>query len=207
MVKEFDQDPQADVWVFLDSCQNGHIQSNDPMDVPKPGLKWFWWSQREEFRLFPSTYEYSVSAVASIVKYFIHQGQSVGFVSVGQLYVNLPAERGERQLGKVLETLAFLKSDGQLSLQGLVESQVGYLPRGSVVVLVTPSVRDDVVLAVDGLILREIRPIVVVIDPHSFGSPSRSESLIEKLSSRGITLVVVKKDANLKEALEENFTS
>jgi len=207
MVKEFDQDPQADVWVFLDSCQNGHIQSKDPVDLPKPGLRWFWWSQREEFRLFPSTYEYSVSAAASIVKYFIRLGQSVGFVSVGQLYVNLPAERGERQLGKVLETLAFLKSDGQLPLQGLVESQVGYMPRGSVVVLITPSVRDDVILAVDGLVLREIRPIVVVIDPHSFGSPSRPETMVDKLSSRGIPLVVIKKDANLKEALEENFSS
>jgi uncharacterized protein (DUF58 family) len=207
MVKEFDQDPQADVWVFLDSCQNGHIQSNDPLDVPKPGLKWFWWSQREEFRLFPSTYEYSVSAAASIVKYFIRLGQSVGFVSVGQLYVNLPPERGERQLGKVLETLSFLKSDGQLPLQGLVESQVGYMPRGSVVVLVTPSVRDDVILAVDGLVLREIRPIVVVIDPHSFGSPSRPEEMIGKLSSRGIPLVVIEKDENLKEALEKDFSS
>ena len=207
MVKEFDQDPQADVWVFLDSCQNGHIQSNDPLDIPKPGQKWFWWSQREEFRLFPSTYEYSVSATASIVKYFIHLGQSVGFVSVGQLYVNLPAERGERQLGKVLETLAFLKSDGQLPLQGLVESQVGYLPRGSVVVLVTPSVRDDVILAVEGLVLRDMRPIVVVIDPHSFGGSSKSESLVDKLSLRGIPVAVVKKDADLKEALEENYTS
>jgi len=207
MVKEFDQDPQADVWVFLDSCRNGHIQSNDPIDTPKPGLKWFWWSQREEFRLFPSTYEYSVSSVASIVKYYIRLGQSVGFVSVGQLYVNLPAERGERQLGKVLETLAFLKSDGDLPLHGLVESQIGYMPRGSVVVLVTPSVRDDVILAVDGLVLREIRPIVVVIDPHSFGSSSRPEELIEKLSSRGIPVVIVAKDANLEKALERDFTS
>ena len=207
MVKEFDQDPQTDVWVFLDSCQNGHIQSNNPVDLPKPGLKWFWWSQREEFRLFPSTYEYSVSSAASIVKYFIRLGQSVGFVSVGQLYVNFPPERGERQLGKVLETLAFLKSDGELPLQGLVESQVGYMPRGSVVVLVTPSVRDDVILAVDGLVLREIRPIVVVIDPHSFGSSSRPEALIEKLASRGVSVVIVEKDANLTEALEKNFTS
>jgi uncharacterized protein (DUF58 family) len=206
MVKEFDQDPQSDVWVFLDSCQNGHIQSNDPVDAPKPGSRWFWWSQREEFRLFPSTYEYSVSATASIIKYFIRLGQSVGFTSVGQLYVNLPAERGERQLGKVLETLAFLKSDGELPLHGLVESQVGYLPRGSVVVLVTPSVRDDVILAVDGLVLREIRPIVVIIDPHSFGSASRPETAIEKLASRGIPVVVVEKDANLQEALERNFT-
>lgn len=207
MVKEFDQDPQADVWVFLDSCQNGHIYSKDPLDIPKPGQRWFWWNQREEFRLFPSTYEYCVSAAASIVKYFIRQGQSVGFVSVGQLYINLPAERGERQLGKVLETLAFLKSDGQLTLQGLVESQVGYLPRGSVVVLVTPSVRDDVILAVEGLVLRELRPVVVVIDPHSFGSPSKSEPLIDKLFTRGIPVAVVKKDANLKEALEEILSS
>jgi len=207
MVKEFDQDPLADVWVFLDSCQNGHIRSNDPLDIPKLGQKWFWWSQREEFRLFPSTYEYSVSAAASIVKYFIRQGQSVGFVSVGQLYVNLPAERGERQLGKVLETLAFLKNDGQLPLQGLVASQVGYLPRGSIVVLITPLVRDDVILAIEELVLRDMRPIVVVIDPHSFGSPSRAEPLIDKLFSRGIPTAVIRKDANLKESLEENITS
>ncbi len=206
MVKEFDQDPQADVWIFLDSCLNGHIYSKDPNDMPNQSQRWFWWNQREEFRLFPSTYEYSVSAAASISKYFIHQGQSVGFVSVGQLYVNLPAERGERQLGKILETLAFLKSDGELTLQGLVESQVGYLPRGSVVVLVTPSVRDDVILAVEGLVLRELRPVVVVIDPHSFGSPSRCEELVGKLFSRGVPVTVVRKDQNLQEALEGFLT-
>jgi len=72
---------------------------------------------------------------------------------------------------------------------------------------VTPSVRDDVILAVDGLVLREIRPIVVVVDPHSFGSASKPEPLIDKLSSRGIPVVIVEKDANLSEALEKNFTS
>jgi len=209
MVKEFDQDPQADVWLILDSCRNGHVQSKDTSDYPDSRNEWkwawLWWKQREEFRLFPSTYEYSVSASASIAKYFIRKGQLVGFASVGQIYTSLAAEKGERQLGKILETLAFLKCEGELPLHGLVESQVQYLPRGSTVILVTPSTREDVVLAVDGLSMRDMRPIVVLIDPHSFGSPYLTESLIEKLQIRGIPLTVISKDNNLKEDLEKEF--
>jgi len=205
MVKEFDQDPQADVWLFLDSCRNGQVQSKDPSDYPVSGNAWLWWRQREEFRLFPSTFEYAVSASASIVKYFIKKGQMVGFASVGQIYTSLAAEKGERQLGKVLETLAFLKCEGELPLHGLVESQVQYLPRGSTVILVTPSTREDVVLAVDGLFMRDLRPIVVLIDSHSFGSQYRIENLLDKLQMRGIPLTVISKGNNLKEALEKNF--
>ena len=211
MVKEFDQDPQADVWLFLDSCRNGHIQSNDSSDYSESRNEWkwawLWWKQREEFRLFPSTYEYSVSASASIVKYFIKNGQLVGFASVGQIYTSLAAEKGERQLGKILETLAFLKCEGELPLHGLVESQVQYLPRGSTVILVTPSTREDVILAVDGLSMRDMRPIVVLIDPHSFGSPYSVDNLLEKLQLRGIPLTVISKGNNLTEALEKEFIS
>jgi uncharacterized protein (DUF58 family) len=205
MVKEFDQDPQADIWLFLDSCQNGLIVSKDPADSTKKGRSWIWWNQREEFRLYPSTYEYAVSSSASIAKYFIRLGLSVGFVSVGQIYTNLNAEKGERQLGKILETLSFLRCEGELPLHGLVETHVSYLPRGSTVVLVTSSVSDDVILAVDELQLRQMRPIVVIIDPQSFGSLSKAEPVLLTLFSHGVPVTIISKDKNLKQALEKIY--
>jgi uncharacterized protein (DUF58 family) len=205
MVKEFDQDPQADIFVFLDSCSNGHVRAKEAEEFIKVHRNWLWWTKREAFKLYPSTYEYAVSSAASIVKYFLRNGQSVGFVSVGQISTVLTAEKGDRQLEKILETLAFLRCEGELPLHGLVKAQVGYLPRGSTVIVITPSVREDVVLAIDELLLRDMRPVVVLIDPHSFDSPFRIENVIDKISTRGIPLTTVRKDDDLREALEVGF--
>ncbi len=63
---------------------------------------------------------------------------------LGQNYSILPPERGERQLGKILEMLAILEPAGDMSLLGLVSSQINNLTRGSTIILITPS-NDDIV--------------------------------------------------------------
>ena len=65
-------------------------------------------------------------------------------MSAGHNLLVLPSDRGGRQLGKILETLAMLQADGPLPLPGQVEAQARYLPRGSTVVLITPSTSESV---------------------------------------------------------------
>jgi uncharacterized protein (DUF58 family) len=125
----------------------------------------------------------------------------VGFVSAGKPFILLPAERGGRQLGKILEGLSLLRAEGKLPLLGLVEAQARNLPRGSTVVLVTPSVGNEVPLAVELLTRRGMHPVVVLIDAASFGGPSGSHNLVEQLQLQRVSVCRVSQGDELSLAL------
>jgi uncharacterized protein (DUF58 family) len=205
MVKEFEEDPRADVWIFLDADHDVNISIEQDYIPPKVDHLWMW-HKREEVKLPADTFEYAVSAAASISSYFIKQGQSVGLSSASKQMVILPAERGERQLGKILETLAFLQSDGRLPLAGLVQSQFMQLPRGSTVVLITASPYKEVVVAVDELLFRDMRPVVVLVDPASFTNVYGSKKIYEDIRTRRVPVTRVTYGADLHYALEKGFT-
>jgi uncharacterized protein (DUF58 family) len=205
IVKEFEEDPRADVWIFLDADRDVNISLAQDYIPPKIDHLWMW-HKREEVKLPPDTFEYAVSAAASISSYFIKQGQSVGLSSASKHMVILPAERGERQLGKILETLAFLKSDGKLPLTGLVQSQFMQLPRGSTVVLITSSPYKDVIVAVDALLFRDMHPVVVLIDPSSFTQVYGSQTIFQEIKMRRVPVTRVTYGSDLHYALEKGFT-
>jgi uncharacterized protein (DUF58 family) len=173
MVKEFELDPLADVWIFLDAERS--VQAALPHPPPSAQLDDFWHGY-VTIPLAPTTEEYSVSIAASLARFFLRKGRAVGFVSAGQQLALLPPDRGGRQIGKILEALAMLKADGEMPLRGLVETQARHLPRGSTVILITPSVREDMVLVVDYLSRRGLRPVVVFIDAASFGGESGTQA-------------------------------
>lgn len=200
MVKEFEQDPQADVWIFLDAYRHSHISQEDTVMLRD---KTFWiWSQRLESPLPPNTFEYAVSAAASIGRYYLAHGRALGFACASQSLSVLPAERGDRQLSKLLEVLAFVQSNGHLPLPGLVQSQAGYLVRGTTVVLITVSEDTEVVPSVEMLLRRDLTPIVVLIDRRSFGGYGDTDSLRERIANLGALVFVIQKGADLRLALE-----
>jgi uncharacterized protein (DUF58 family) len=127
----------------------------------------------------------------------------VGYVSAGQTFTVHPAERSERQEAKILETLAFVEANGALSIAALVTAQASQLPQGSSVILVTPTVRADIIHAVDDLQMRYLRPVVVLLDTESFGGPRGTEMLINSLRERRVPVTVIKCDDNLSQALSE----
>lgn len=202
MVKEFQQDPLADVWVFVDAHEAVHY--NAESDLPEhSGNDPFWiWTHQKKATLPHDTFEYSVTIAASIANYFIRQGRSVGLAAAAKGLAVLPAERGERQLSKILETLAFLHADGRMPLVGLVEAQAAHLARGSTVVLVTSSVQESVVVAVDELMRRDIRPILVLVDPSSFGAPGSNAEIYQRIETLRIPTYQVGCGDSIQVALE-----
>ncbi len=201
MVKEFEQDPQSELWIFLDAQRM--VQAELPYETPVARDNWIF-SRRPEVHLPPSTLEYGVSLAASLAHYFIEQRRAVGFVTDGPVYTVIPAERSERQESKVLETLAFVAGEGTLSLASLVDLHSPQMPLGSSALLITSSVRDDVALvAVELLQRRNLRPVVILLMAHSFGGAEGSEELATKLEQRGIPVCKVYNNANLGELLAE----
>jgi uncharacterized protein (DUF58 family) len=202
MTKEFDQDPQADVWIFLDAHAPVHFSQAD-VTSPTTRVDQLWmWRPVTDVKLPADSFEYAVSSAGSIASYYIKQGRTVGFVAAGDVLTVLSPERGERQLTKILETLTFLRPNGDLPLTGLIEAQAPSLPRASTVVLITPSSDDTLELGVDYLIMRNLRPVMVSIDALSFGGSQGSEEITTRLKQRNIPIVTVSKDDDLNQSLE-----
>ncbi|MFO7585860.1 MAG: DUF58 domain-containing protein [Anaerolineales bacterium] len=183
MVKEFEQDPQAEIWLFLDAEAGVH---HALPDASQP--KWHDWTlqRRPQFTLPPETLEYAATITASLAHYFINQRRAVGLVSEGHSYTVIPAERSERQEVKLLETLAFVQATGRLPLVSLVDSVAARIPYGSSALMVTASARQDVLLAVENAARRGLSPVVILLDPQTFGWHTSNEPLFENLLARGV---------------------
>jgi len=203
MVKEFELDPLADVWIFLDAERT--VQAALPHPPPSAQVDDFW-RGFVSIPLAPTTEEYGVSIAASLARYFLRRGRAVGFVSAGQQLALLSPDRGGRQLGKILEALAMLKAEGEMPLRGLVETQARHLPRGSTAILVTPSVRNDTVLVVDYLSRRGLRPVAVMLEAASFGGEPGTPALIEQIRLLGIPTRQVANGDDIGQSLSMEYT-
>src|SRR5919197_2097739 len=113
MVREFELDPTADVWIVLDLNSAIHTGS---------GLE--------------STEEYAVTAAASLARHLLNQGRAVGLVSQT---ATLPADRGPRQVERILEVLALVKAASALTLAGLLSAETSRFARSSTLIVITPS--------------------------------------------------------------------
>ncbi len=201
MVKEFEQDPQAEVWLFLDTHKTVHIaKPGEYNDLPPTDDLFL--LKRRKVKLPPSTLEYSISITASLARYFIGQRRAVGFVSAsGKTYKVIPAERSERQEAKILEELAFLQAESNFTLPGLVTAQLGQLPQGSSAILITPMIWSELLIGVDSLQRRNLRPVVVLLMSQSFGSYVSNEDLAKSLAERKVPVCRVYCEADLSETL------
>ncbi len=204
MVKEFELDPLADVWIFMDS--EASVQAGLPHPPPSSQVDDFW-RGFVSIPLTPTTEEYGVSISASLARYFLRRGRAVGFVGAGQQMTLIPPDRGGRQLGKILEALAMLKADGEMPLRGLVETQARHLPRGSTAILITSSVREDTVLVFDYLSRRGLRPVAVLLDAASFGGEPGTDMLLEQIRMLGIPTRRVANGDDLGQALSLEASS
>ena len=196
--KEFELDPLAEIWIFLDANRTG--QASLPY-VPAIGPSDDLWKRDLEISLPPSTEEYSVSTAATLARYYIRHGRTVGFASAGQSVTTIPPDRGGRQLSKILEALALIRAEGEMPLRALVEIHVQHLTRGSTVVLITHSASDEVALLADYLIRRGSRPVVVLIDTASFNGLAGTDELAEKVKFLNVPVRVVKRGADLELSL------
>lgn len=200
MTKEFELDPLAEVWLFVDGSSAVHTSIQqprtefDPRDV---------WRKKFVFKLPPATIEYAVTIAASLARFYLARGRSLGLACSGASLQVLPSDRGGRQLGKILETLALFKADGQLPLQVLVEAQARHLPRGSTTVVITPNTSDSVFGTVDLLLRRGLRPVVVLIDQASFGADRNAKTLAHTLQSLGVPVCQVMQGDDLTMTLSQ----
>jgi uncharacterized protein (DUF58 family) len=200
IVKEFELDPLAEVWIFVDASRYVHSQ------IPGRSIKLEerdLWRSSVKIPLPPSSEEYAVSIAASLARFFLQRGRAVGLVYAGRIFSVLSAERGGRQLGKILETLALMHADGRMPLQSLVDTQIRSLPRGSTAILITPSTGNEVALSAELLSRRGMRPVAVLLDSSSFGGSPGSNRVATNLELIGIPTCLVAYEDDLTTKLSE----
>ncbi len=178
IVKEFELDPMADVWIVPDMSTFGHVAPPEtpqpyPSDLPP-------WMQIDEFKLPETTEEYTVTIAASLAQYFLRIDRAVGFLAYGQSNEIVQPDRGERQLSRILETLSVLRAEGQVPMQDMIEAENYLFPRGTTVVVVTANPDESWVESARQLTRRGLRMVTVLVNPESFGS-HRSAAPLEML--------------------------
>jgi uncharacterized protein (DUF58 family) len=203
MSKEFELDPLAEVWIFLDASEA--TKAALPYELSATDAEALW-RRTSRISIPPDTEEYGVSIAASLARYYLRHGRSVGFVSVGQAMSVLAPERGGRQLSKILEALALLRAEGDLPLRALVEIQAQHMTRGSTVVLITAATHRDIALTADYLLRRGLRPIVLLIDAASFNGPAGTEELVSMMKFMRVTVIQIKQGDDLESALSREWS-
>ena len=187
MVKEFDQDPTADVWIVLDLHAAPHRSASRPVNwVPDDRGQW------PSEAWLDSTEEYAVTVAASLAGRFLHEGRNVGLIASGAHLETIPADRSDRQLMKILESLAVVRADGGLSLAELLVVEGRRLGRHDFMTVITPSLDEQWVAALAEVAQRGVRVSAVLIEPETFGSGPSSLMAVSALAAAGIPAHLVK---------------
>ncbi len=201
MAKEFELDPLADLWLFLDGDRAVQAAQAAPRPAA-PASDVLWTSWQEHVQLPPSTEEYGVCVAASLAQFFIRRDRAVGLVAYGQTREVIQPDRSERQLTKLLETLAVFRALGQLRFQEALAMEADRLPRGATLILITASWDMRWVVAAQSLKRRGLRVVGVVLDPATFGGSQSSAALADTLwVAAGIAAYRVKNGDDLAAAL------
>jgi uncharacterized protein (DUF58 family) len=202
--KEFELDPTADVWLFLDLQRSIQIEPSWSSASAQQSVR-MPWEVGPELELVPSTVEYGVTIVASLAKHFIARDRAVGFVAYCPRREIIPADRGERQLTKILETLSVIRADGHIPLSEVIMAEGTHLNRNTTAILVTPTDDSYWIAAGRDISQRGVRVVAVLIESHSFGHLRTNEGLVTELAISGIPSYLVREGDNLAEALARPY--
>ncbi len=208
IVKEFELDPLADIWIVPDMA--AAVQYAAPgATTPAPPANLldgsFWKRSPEETRpaIPQATEEYVVTIAASLAQYFLRLDRSVGMLAYGQSHEVVQPDRGERQLNRLLETLAVLRAQGNIPLRDVLHAESGLLPRGTTVIAVTPTTNPVWAGAARELQRRGSRAVSILVNPESFGGPESNLPLMDMLRMNRIVTYLVNYQDDLTAALSQ----
>ena len=147
VVKEFELEQTADVWIFLDLNAATHTGTGDE-----------------------STLEYAVRVAASIAARALVENRKVALTASGAHISPVPSDRGPRQYQKIMQTLAAMMADGDRPLEEVLVENVARLRRGMTAVIITPSLDPHWVRPLTGLRNRGVQTVNILLDAPAFAT-------------------------------------
>jgi len=199
IVKEFELDPMADVWIMLDMERSVHTgpEYDALPELFVPEVPWEGWQLPE---IDPSTEEYSIVAAASVIQNFLRQDRTVGLVTYpsGTHCEMVQSDRGRRQEDRLLEILAVVHPTGTVSLEQVLVAEGTRFNRNTTLIIITPSVRVEWVAVARHLASRGVKVTAIVIDPGSFGAPYHADDILGELAASHIPAHRIQRGDNLE---------
>lgn len=129
MVKEFELDPVADIWVVVDLQRRLHAEaaSRDRQAPADP-----------ERQYLNSSVEYAVTIAASVAASMLEKDRSVGLIAWSSERQVVPPDRGARQLWKILEVLAVAESADTPPLREVLTTYQSFFAGNHSLLVITP---------------------------------------------------------------------
>lgn len=172
MVKEFDLEPSAGVWIILDMQRSVHAGSGDE-----------------------STEEYAVKIASALTYQQIRDGKAVGLAAAGRERIFLAPQKGTGQLWKILESLALISATGSTPFDQLLTELTPALGRGMSVVAVTPSADPAWPIALHQVGDRGLYPSALLLEAGSFNGTTGDTLSEHYAATYGIPIRTVHKGA------------
>jgi uncharacterized protein (DUF58 family) len=178
MVKTFEMDPTSDIFLLLDLDAAAQAGEGDD-----------------------STEEYGVRIAASLAGHFLEANRLLGLLAPGGENVALEPARGPQHYHRILEALALVRADGTTPLARVLQNEERRFGRHSTLVVITPSVDEEWVSAMQALVQRGARAAVALLDPSSFGSAENALLPFSTLVASDILTYLVRRGDDLSLAL------
>jgi uncharacterized protein (DUF58 family) len=205
IVKEFELDPLADIWIVPDMASFSHIaapgsQNTISDDLPE-------WMVMEKFKLAETTEEYTVTIAASLAQFFLRQDRAVGMLAYGQSNEILQVDRSERQLNRMLETLAVLRARGKVPLSNVIQADMHMFPRGTTVICITPQTDQNWATVAKQMKQRGLHIVTVLVNPASFGGTLSTEPLFTLLQANNLIVYQINAGDNFSAIFSSTKTT
>lgn len=157
MIKEFDPDPTADLWILLDLNDEGQFDLHHREEIPGA------------YKHLNTSVEYIVSIGATLATEQLKLGKKVGLILNRRDPIRMEPDNSERQWFRIAETLAVVTSAGSRSITESLTADHQRFTRNSGLVVVTADPRSDWVAAGASLVERLVPVTAVVVDAGGEG--------------------------------------
>ncbi len=150
-VKEFDIEPSADLWVFLDLDRSVHTGVGAT-----------------------STIETVVATAAALASHALTDDRGLGLEAIGLRRAVIATDRGARQQHKVMSLLAVAQAEGATPLAEVIVEGSSRMRRGTVALAITPSLDRSWVAPLASMRGVGVAPIVCLVDPLAHEAASQA---------------------------------
>ena len=179
MIKQFESDSEDVTWVFLDLDSNFLVGDN-----------------------IDNTEEYSVMIAASLVTTYSNNNRGVGLIAGGHTKYLIRPEEENRNPDNILFALTEVSGSENVSLIDLFNYFKSEISLSNVsLIIITSSTNGEWIESISSSKLQGCSPVVIFVDPISFGSELDVRPLANQLAMNGIPVYLTKYGDDLSESL------
>jgi uncharacterized protein (DUF58 family) len=194
VVKEFELDTIADVWLVVDLDESVQVTDSTPYQPVR--------EISGSMPIPPSTEEYAITVAASLGQFFLERSLGVGLITWGHYREVIPADRGDRQLNKILQTLAVARAEGRVPLDELLAGEQLRFGPTTTLVVITSSISDEWICQIREVVQRGARAIAVIVEPSTFGGGDSALMIVGSLAALDVPTFLVKNGEPINQSLE-----